>query len=331
MKHRLVTSSAIVCLSLLLLEACRSAPTATPVAVSPTATAAMTLSTTPTLTPTQRPSIVLTRTPKAIEEVMGTVQYGELVYMNDFEDSKKLNEVRLNLNIPHEFVYEGEGGARMWVEDSFAHSGAQCIGVEVFDISKSRRNEFNIDHLETLTGDEYSVSVWLFFPTDFSLNVPGVDWNWMEFLVLSEDVNPPAYLPILRLQLTQSNIARENLDISINLLDVNGIAHVLDRVNDFPLPLGEWFSVHYYVNRNPSQSNAKVWINGLLLFDVYDIPIKEVDSFFTTIAKVYYDEYDTVAHRIWADDLRIFKGFSMPAGASPTDLSYREGTDVIDE
>jgi len=255
---------------------------------------------------------------------MGPVQGGELVYIDDFEGARKLSEVQLNLGIPHGFAFEGEGGARMWVEDSFAHSGVQCIGMELFDISRSRRNEFNVDHLETLTGDEYSVTVWLFFPTDFSLNVPDIDWNWMECLVLSEDANPPEYLPILRLQLFQPDITRQNFSISIDLLDVDGVQHVLDYVNDFPLPLGEWFNVHYSVNRDSTQSNAKVWMNGLLLFDVYDVPIREVDSFYTTIAKIYHHNDDVFPHRIWVDDLRIYRGFSVPAGASPIDLEYRD-------
>ena len=63
MKLLLSTSSAIVCLSILLLAACRPAPSATPAAALPTATPTETASATPTLTSTPVPTATPTPTP----------------------------------------------------------------------------------------------------------------------------------------------------------------------------------------------------------------------------------------------------------------------------
>ena len=63
MKPLPLSSSIVVCLSILLLAACGSAPTATPVVVLPTATHAATASATPTLTPISVPTATSTPTP----------------------------------------------------------------------------------------------------------------------------------------------------------------------------------------------------------------------------------------------------------------------------
>ena len=90
MKHPLSSSSVLVCLSILLLAACGPAPTATSVAVLPTATPTVTTSATLTLTSTTTPTATATPTgtptPTATQTPMPTSTPVPLTEVVLFED-----------------------------------------------------------------------------------------------------------------------------------------------------------------------------------------------------------------------------------------------------
>ena len=59
------------------------------------------------------------------------------------------------MGIDNWFEFQGDGGATMWMEgldrktpNINCHSGTRCVGMELTDITKSRRNEFDIITLE---------------------------------------------------------------------------------------------------------------------------------------------------------------------------------------
>lgn len=134
-------------------------------------------------------------------------------YSTDFEDVVKVDNWHLSIPIDHSFRFEGEGGARMGMETSFARSGSKCVGMELTDITKSRRNEFNIENMQNLAGQELYVSVWLYLPSDWVLHAP--DDNWYSIAQPSYDVNPPNYHPYTEVHINQPNVEVEEFDVEV--------------------------------------------------------------------------------------------------------------------
>jgi hypothetical protein len=234
-----------------------------------------------------------------------------LLYSTDFEDVTKKDANRLNMGIDNWFEFEGSGGASMWVEGLdrstpglTPHSGSRCVGMELTDISKSRRNEFNILDLENLVGDELFVSVWLYLPADWRLHAPN-DWY---ALVDPFFTAGPSYLPYGAVHVSQPDIKVNVFDLSFRIRDVSGTLRTLGEIADYPVPRGEWFNVQYYVYRHETNGITKVWIDGSLIWDVRNICTKNPSTveWFTTVAKIYYDTNDKFSpYRIWVDDLEI--------------------------
>jgi hypothetical protein len=234
------------------------------------------------------------------------------VYSTDFENVTVLDANRLNLGIDARFYFEGEGGASMWMEGLdrktpgfTCHSGTRCLGMELTNITKSRRNEFNIMHLENLVGDELFISVWLYLPAGWKLQPPNGDWY--------EIVNPyctdvPSNLPCTAIQIFQTS-PTPTFDMDLMQRDTSDNLTHLQNVANYPLPLGRWFNVQYYVYRNISNGAIKVWIDGALLYNVTGISTKNpsIAQWFTTPAKIYYGKSDTFSpYRMWVDDLEIY-------------------------
>jgi hypothetical protein len=230
-----------------------------------------------------------------------------LKYHTDFEDVIQIDAHALSLPIAHVFNF-GDGGARMWMEENFGHSGKRYVGMEVTDVVISRRNEFNIVDMEKLVGDELFVSCWFYLPPDWSLHSPSTDpyLNWYSLACLFQE-QAPNYAPYAALHIYQPDITKPIFNLGVFMRDVNQVATRIVEISNFPLPRGRWFNVSYYVLRHPTNGIIKVWVDGTLICDKSGLCTKVINEYFTTVAKIYYNTADTFSpYRVWVDDLEIY-------------------------
>jgi hypothetical protein len=235
------------------------------------------------------------------------------VYSTDFEDVTMRDANHLNMGIDNSFEFGGAGGATMWLEGLDrktpgvnCHSGSRCVGMELTDITKSRRNEFEILNLQNLgITNEYFVSVWLYLPADWRLHSP-VE-NWYE-IVNPYFSGPPTYLPYSAITIGQETTAQV-FDLRTDYRDLSGAMHTWDTYTNFSLPRGRWFQVQYYVRRSSTDGILRIWFDGALVTNRSGLLTKGPnEDWFTTPAKIYYGTNDTFSpYQIWVDDLQIYK------------------------
>lgn len=256
----------------------------------------------------------------------------------DFEGTRFTDPHRLDLPLKNWFEFaarhredggkgSGEGGASARIAEGEGRDGGRALALEVSDITKSRRAEFNV-WPPADTANEFSVSVWLKLPEDFALRAPGIDWNWMEFCVLgSELIESPRgrRWSYLRLTIDHPDPDRPVFHLALGGRRGNDHAqYLLGKVNDFPLPRGRWFNVHYCLKRNPSAGAVKVWVDGRLIFDLRDIPTTEAGTDFKiSPAKLYYERTDTHPKEMLVDDLTIWPGWVELAGQNNAPQVWR--------
>jgi hypothetical protein len=257
-------------------------------------------------------------------------------YGTDFQNVTKRDAYHLNMGIENEFVFGGDGGASMWMEGldrvtpGFScHSGSRCVGMELTDISKSRRNEFDITDLQNFIGAELYVSVWLYLPGDWQLH-SATDWY--------ELMNPfftdgGTYNPYAAFHIGQSDLTKAVFSSTLDMRDINGNLVTVGSVPVLPLPRGRWFNLQYYVLRDATNGVMMVWIDGALIYNVSGVQTMNpsVASWFTTIGKIYYDTSDTFSpYRLWVDDLAIYntqpQTFSTSTSTSIAITSTSTGT-----
>jgi hypothetical protein len=237
------------------------------------------------------------------------------IYSTDFENVTKASANTLNMGINNWFEFQAQssgsgGGATMWMEGLdrqtpgiTCHSGTRCVGMELTDITKSRRNEFNLLNIQNVVGDELFVSVWLYLSADWPIQGSSSNWSWYEI------VNPffsggPSYVPYTAIHIRQD----PNFRLTTNYVDLTHTEHMLDSNPDFPVPRGRWFQVQYYVLRSTTNGVLKVWFDGRLVTDRSGIQTKgSTEEYFTTPAKIYYNTDSRLSSfKIWVDDLQIY-------------------------
>jgi hypothetical protein len=232
-----------------------------------------------------------------------------LVYMTDFENIVKEDAHRLSMPIAHQFTY-GAGGATFWMEGldrkTFGitcHSGSRCVGMELTDITKSRRNEFNIP-LNEMVGDEIFVSVWLYLPADYQLHGPEPQW---ETLIVPYQAAGSPWQPSAAVHTTQTPLSSA-FGLTVDYTAYDGSVGTISAYNNFPLPRGRWFQCQYYVKHSPTDGALKVWVDGILIIDKSGFATAHSnEEWLTSIAKIYYNDRDTFSpYRIWVDDLQIY-------------------------
>jgi len=260
-----------------------------------------------------------------IQDVHAQNTYAPPVFQTDFENVRQSDPNTLNIPVENWFEfgdYDGSStgdGARMWIDNTRAHSGTKSIGLEVFDITKSRRAEFNI-YPYSLVGDELSVSQWLYLPADFGLHAPGIDWNWFNFNVLFSEYSGPGTDRYLDLTLIQPDTTKSDFQLTLGgRRPPNNTKYLVGSQNSFALQRGKWFNVHWYLKRDASLGAVKVWIDGKLIFDYANINTKgSLTNYNIVPAKVYYETSDTTPHQMWVDDVVIYKGYVPPVTVLPT-------------
>ena len=238
-----------------------------------------------------------------------------LKYKTDFETVSKIGEHNLDLSIPHYFTFQGDGGASMWVEGldrvngPAARSGSRSIGMELTDITSSRRNEFNIFDIRSLAGDDILVSVWLYLPSDWGLHSPDIDENWYEIVSLFGQVDEP-WNPYIAVHIGERGMGggSEVFDVHVNRRDLEtGNLENLGSITNFSLPRGRWFNIKWELHRHDTDSRITIWFDDQLITDKSGIGLHlSNDNYKITIGKIYYDITDTIPHYLWIDDLEIF-------------------------
>jgi hypothetical protein len=244
-----------------------------------------------------------------------------LVYGTDFENITKQSANTLNMGINNWFEFGGNGGASIWMEGLdrktpgiTCHSGNRCVGMELTNITASRRNEFNIHGLQNLVGNEVFVSVWLYYPADFQMHLPVLSGHPRNWWALCDPffTGSPSYQPYAEPHIMQddgSTTAVFALDFDVR--DINGNLMTLKIIPSFQLPRGRWFNLQYYVYHDATNGILRIWIDGVFVLQVTGIQTANptIVEWFTTPAKIYYDLRDTFSpYRIWVDDLQIYNG-----------------------
>jgi hypothetical protein len=240
------------------------------------------------------------------------------VYSTDFEHVTKKDANRLNMGIDNWFEFGGDGGASIWMEGLdrntsgiTCHSGNRCLGMELTDITKSRRNQFGIYNLQNLgITDQYFVSEWLYLPGDWRLHLPMGRWNWYE-LSNPDGAAGPTFGPYTSIHIIQRDPTVDVFELNFDQVDTTGTQTTLKVIPNYALPRGQWVNLQYYVFRHPTNGIVRVWIDGTLLWDGENIATKNpsIADWLTIPAKIYYETSDTFSpYRIWVDDLEISNG-----------------------
>jgi hypothetical protein len=237
-----------------------------------------------------------------------------LVYSTDFEQVTKRDANRLNMGIDNWLEFGGVGGATMWLEGLDrqtpgikCHSGIRCLGMEVTDITKSRRAQFGI-YPGPLVGKGYFISVWILLPADWGLHAPKSNWY--------EIVNPyynGSDAPYTAVWINQPDPAQSKFNIETGGRDPSGNVFTLDTAVDFPLPRGRWFNIQFSVLRDAVNGALKVWVDGKLVSDRRGLAVA-LTTLIVVVGKIYYETTDTTPHQIWVDDLEIYNGEVSTSG-----------------
>jgi len=241
--------------------------------------------------------------------------HDQRVYRTEFRDVAQRDANRLDMaDLQHWVEFGGGGGADMFVERAFAHSGDTCIGQRLWDATKSRRSEFDIWPEDLVGLDDFSMSAWIRLPADYGLHIGAIDWGWHEFFCLASENLGASGLFYLRLLLQQPDIGKPIWNLTMGgrtpRAGGEGAQFVWAKTNRFPLRRGEWFHVHYWMTRKASGGAVKVWIDGQLVFDVSGKQTSYGGPLMVTPAKLYFEVAETAAcdHSIWLDDLKLYRG-----------------------
>jgi hypothetical protein len=232
-----------------------------------------------------------------------------ITYSTDFEHVTMKTAHELNMGINNWIEFGGNGGASAWMEGLdrktpgiSCYSGTRCVGMELTNITLSRRAQFQV---LPVVGSEYSVSVWLYIPSDWALVRTGSTWDWYEI------ANPYMHTtgaPYTAVWINQRKALPTNYNIQMGGRDPANNLFTLDTADNFALPLGRWFNLRYYVHLDTNGTNGRVivWLDGKLISDRTGL---QTGGFYeTSIAKIYYSTADKTSHRIWVDDLEIWDG-----------------------
>jgi len=256
------------------------------------------------------------------------------VYESSFEGLTTQNAHRLNWDMPHWFEFaarhkedgglgDGEGGAHMWVEASFARSGTNCIGLELFDIQRSRRCEFVL-YPGQLVKQQYYLSCWLYIPTNWGLFAPHIDWDWYEL------ANPYSHAgqPYSSVHIRNPDPTQHWYTVALAGRDKRGKGFTI-AAQRVELPKGRWFHLAYYVRHHTKNGAVALWFDGRFIGERsgFSTAHRSKNKPLTiSIAKIYHERSDTVPHQLWIDDLEIHT--TPPASAHTRDERSRTQRDA---
>lgn len=243
-----------------------------------------------------------------------------LKYSTDFENVVKTDEYSLNLTIPNYIYTQGDGGARVWIEglDTTTlgitpHSGSRCLGLEVTDLSLSRRAQLDvyIGQYAPLTGDEYYFKGWYFLPPDWTIDTSDeavVAGNY--YSIANPFSNLPSFNPIVEIELHPGRVGNTwdgTFDLAVTY---RGDKWYPDWsvYDNFPWMAlrGRWFPIEWYVKMHDTAGIVKVWVDSVLVCDKSGVALPKDQGPYIVIGKVYYGTMDPYSKQLWVDDLEIY-------------------------
>lgn len=102
-------------------------------------------------------------------------------------------------------------------------------------------------------------SAWFYFPVDYQVNSW---WNIFQFKSKAGSKNDSFW------QLGIWN--RADGSMYVNLYDwQNAVTHNQAVID---VPVGQWFQLEMYYDQDPANGSLKVWQDGILLWDIRDVP-----------------------------------------------------------
>jgi len=243
-----------------------------------------------------------------------------LKYSTDFENVIKTEEYSLNLTIPNYIYTQGDGGARVWIEGVdrttlgiTPHSGNRCLGMEVTDLSLSRRAQLDvyIGQYAPLTGDEYYFKGWYFLPPDWTIDTSDeavVAGNY--YSIANPFSNIPNFSPMVEIELHPGR-AGNSWDGTFDL----AVTYRSDEYypnwsvyENFPWMAlrGRWFPIEWYVKMHDNVGIVRVWVDGTLICDKSEVALPKDQGPYIVIGKVYYGITDPYSKQLWVDDIEIY-------------------------
>lgn len=236
-------------------------------------------------------------------------------FRSDFEETTPVYPEHLSWSISHLINMEPlPSRQRFWlnrltgafydVVSDRAHSGTRCLYLQLSDVAKNRRNQLEILSGQ-LFGNEVFVSIWLFLPSDWTLNSPTGKWYELSNLCRPRGSHFEDDLAV-KLHIVQ----REDEGFAWRLYATPSYYRpVWSAVNsDVEVPRGRWFNLEYYVKRsmNPSEGRAMVRMDNQLLFDITNKTGDSEDCYATVPAQILCGSDDYTMRQLWADDLQIY-------------------------
>ncbi len=225
-----------------------------------------------------------------------------------------------------------DSGCIAWVEDALdpttgapvPRSGRYCIGLRTpSGAGRPLRSELELTHLDgssgmggipgiNLAGKEVFVSTWLYLPSDWTLGTTS-DYDWYE-IVNCYCVNSGGY-PRICVHIHHSGGV---WSFAVEYDDNTSWHGIIGEIDNFVVPLGEWFNLRWWFTQQISGGRLKFWIKT----SVYDEFFDSINNFpdglqtlgssssnIVIVGKSYLNNLASgTEHKIWVDDVEVWDG-----------------------
>jgi hypothetical protein len=235
----------------------------------------------------------------------GTIaNQANLVFSTSFENVEKIRDQELNLSIAHWFYTLDHDHASMEIDSSIAHIGSKCLKLEVTNMMLAQRAEFNIVDLQNLVGQECTIIEWIYLPSDYGFHNYDIDYNWNALFAIGQMVSP--WQPYFEFHIYQRDLDIQNFDLGLITRDRDDDIHLLQRTNDFPLPIGRWFKLKVHIDRNNGELD--IWVDNILFYSGTGLDFGDTTVWKASLLKIYMNSDEPEIQNIWLDDIRIYEG-----------------------
>lgn len=181
-----------------------------------------------------------------------------------------------------------------------AYSGSRCLYFRLSDVTANRRIQLNIGN-EGYFDREVATSAVYYLPADWHMEgESGYYVFWQTF--------PKEYTQGYSIRL---NIWGGRWALACRRQSDNAI--MWSEGSASTPPLGRWFSLTVYLERDNSNGVVKIWVDGELIFDKQGVRTASPEGYFyISVLSIYHDPTDYDTHEIWMDDLVIHDSMPEP-------------------
>jgi len=219
----------------------------------------------------------------------------------------------LDIDIDLCFTTSDHSAASMNLDDVVKRGSiGKSLRLQVDDMSIAERAEVNLCNLQNVVGQEATIIEYMRFSPDFSLHNYDIDYNWLGVFAIG--LQEPPWQPYFEFHVYQRDLSVQVFDIGLVTRNRDGDLTILQRINDYPLPLGEWFEWKVFVNRTTGVLSW--WIQGNLVYsgvgldfarDIYPV-------WKCTVAKLYGNKHEPESLSVWIDDIKLYNSaLTMPS------------------